>query len=436
MNRIYLLFFLMVNTIFAQFSIQGHFKDEAKNIQNVVLYTFKNGKPKYISYTQVKDKSFTFDSTNFETGAYRILYHNGTNGFIDFIFNQEDIHFYVDSNIGLKSLEYKKSSENQLLQSYEYNLYYMQKKLDSVQISYLKKPTRKTLKKYEEIQTKINGAQHYFEQLGKNKYALNFIKSSKSFNAKTPFKDTEMYLNSLQNHYFDYVDFNNPKLFNATFLRNKVTDFVFLLQNSSDRQQQNILYQNAIELVFQKIKNDKVKENILESLLRESMVREELVSVSQLKKIYETLPENLKNNQLLKEVNNTSQVMLGAKAANFKISESLALHDIESQNILLIFWSSTCGHCTNELPKVYDFLKEKPNLKVVTIGIEYEKDLQQWKNQIKFFPEWNHTISLGKWKSKTAVAYNIYETPSYFILDQHKKIIAKPQSLELLKEAF
>ena len=42
-------------------------------------------------------------------------------------------------------------------------------------------------------------------------------------------------------------------------------------------------------------------------------------------------------------------------------------------------------------------------------------------------------LGLNKWENKTARTYNIMSTPSYFVLDVNKKIIAKPDALEDVK---
>ena len=50
-------------------------------------------------------------------------------------------------------------------------------------------------------------------------------------------------------------------------------------------------------------------------------------------------------------------------------------------------------------------------------------------------PNWHHVLGLNKWQNKTALTYSIVATPTYFILDANKKIIAKPNRLKDL-EAF
>jgi hypothetical protein len=46
---------------------------------------------------------------------------------------------------------------------------------------------------------------------------------------------------------------------------------------------------------------------------------------------------------------------------------------------------------------------------------------------------WHNVLGQGKWENQTALNYNIRATPSYFMLNAAKKIIAKPIPLEELK---
>ena len=56
-----------------------------------------------------------------------------------------------------------------------------------------------------------------------------------------------------------------------------------------------------------------------------------------------------------------------------------------------------------------------------------------WSQEIKKYPEFIHTIGLGKWENKTVKTYGIAATPSYFLLDSSKLIVAKPYEFKDLE---
>jgi hypothetical protein len=83
---------------------------------------------------------------------------------------------------------------------------------------------------------------------------------------------------------------------------------------------------------------------------------------------------------------------------------------------------------------VHKFLKENDKVKVIAFSLE--KDAIGWISFKKTLPNWHHVLGLNKWQNKIARTYNIISTPSYFILDANKKIIAKPTELKDVKLFF
>ena len=145
---------------------------------------------------------------------------------------------------------------------------------------------------------------------------------------------------------------------------------------------------------------------------------------------YEALKE-----QLLVYKNNA----IGNKASNFDLSYTkdgktvaTTLNDLDLTNqYLVIFWSSTCGHCLDELPKVKEMLADKKDLTVIAIGLE--DDAENWQKMIVDYQDFIHVLGLEKWENPISDAYGVESTPSFFLLDKDKNIIAKPYDAEALK---
>jgi thioredoxin-related protein len=64
---------------------------------------------------------------------------------------------------------------------------------------------------------------------------------------------------------------------------------------------------------------------------------------------------------------------------------------------------------------------------VIAVGLE--NDEVSWNIEAAKLEKFEHAISLGKWESEYAALYNIQSTPTYFILDENKYIIAKPENV-------
>jgi thiol-disulfide isomerase/thioredoxin len=155
------------------------------------------------------------------------------------------------------------------------------------------------------------------------------------------------------------------------------------------------------------------------------------------------LAKETNNKELYKALMTYKNSAIGTTAMDFPITyesdgkpvnTSLKLLS-GADHYLLIFWSSTCGHCLDELPKVNMFVKENTkNLKVIAFGLEDDKE--NWGKTIPDFPNFIHVLGLEHWDNPVAIAYGVNATPSYYILDKDKKIIAKPIDLEALQSSL
>lgn len=140
-----------------------------------------------------------------------------------------------------------------------------------------------------------------------------------------------------------------------------------------------------------------------------------------------TLDENFKKAQA--KVPN----MIGAKALDMTMvdtnnSHPTSLFSIKAKYTILIFWSTECSHCKEELPKFdslyHAYLKGKD---AKFYAVEIDNDVTKWK---KFIREnhlnegWihvhdpKHTINFRSF-------YDVYSTPTLYLLDTNKKIIGK-----------
>src|SRR5690606_32190814 len=139
----------------------------------------------------------------------------------------------------------------------------------------------------------------------------------------------------------------------------------------------NEIYKSHIDDVAAAIGSDdlKIKTSLLEMIWQRFVQLENNNVANYIADSYLLELAKSTNNKVLENVlmsyKNTS---LGSKAPNFEITynnQETSLHQLEGADYyLLIFWSSECGHCLNELPKVKRLVEGKSNLKVVAFGLE------------------------------------------------------------------
>ncbi len=135
-------------------------------------------------------------------------------------------------------------------------------------------------------------------------------------------------------------------------------------------------------------------------------------------------------------------IQVGNTAPDFEIFENTGnyLHQTQSDYTLLLFWASWCPHCHNEIYELKNFLDTfKINLQnqgktfsVIAISLDTDKELwMQYieENQMK---HWVNISELKGWHADLARKYNIYATPTMFLLDRNKKILLNPISTSTL----
>ena len=134
-------------------------------------------------------------------------------------------------------------------------------------------------------------------------------------------------------------------------------------------------------------------------------------------------------------------ISLGKVAPDFDIplntNKSTKLSALNSsENYILVFWSTTCSHCLNEVPQLEAFIKPIDKEKIQVIAIALEDDKERWEEIIDDFPDFIHVLGMGKWNNKIGNSYNVTGTPSYFVLNSNKEIIAKPYDVVSVKNYF
>ncbi len=441
-----ILLILFTISFFAQDTIRGKMKP-TKDYSWVILYQLKGVHQQYISNGTVDNGEFEMViPKGKESGMYRILYDNKKNLYLDFIYNHENVDFTFHPDYPSVLVKYKKSKENKLYQEYLDAISDDFNALDSLQVAYFKSKEKDSLKKLNDIYhhqlTKTVAKQNNYQTQSKGTLASHFIKANNRYYAKNLIHDTNKYLDTLRNHYFDYIDFNDTVLERSSFFMDRIIDYITYLHTANDQKTTNKLQKKAIGDVLGKIERTKLKKDIIESLLYMYAQQENKEIVDYLfNNYYNKLPKELQDMEFKLMINDFFKTTIGQPAPDISWDVYGKKYDLyklpENKYYLIVFWSSTCSHCMKEIPKLNAFLKDKKDITTVAVGLENDESKAEWKELTFDFDNIkHHVLGLGKWQNKYSRDYGITGTPSYFILDKNKKIIAKPYDLEALKDFF
>jgi len=439
MKRLLFLTIILPSMLFAQHTITGVFSP-AKDYNIALLYKATPTISEYITNAEVgEDGSFKFqlDST-ITKGIYRVVYAAPQEDYnFDIIYNgKEDIDLSFNSETGVT---YNKSLENTLLTSYGNSMsmvtqsignYFRQQSTDIKALKSIFKTQR---------ETQLN-----FEEAAKGMITLQFIKANKPYIPEN-FEDVETYIENLKTHYFDYIDFNNVTLQSSNFLQERMLNYVFGMSTKGEDDEIN--YKKNIDVFYNEIKevNNEIKRILLIDLWEQMA---DLGHESIANYISETylidIATALNDEQLVKDLLLFSNLSIGKKAPDFsleiekdkkKITKKLSELDI-AKTYILVFWSSTCSHCLEEIPELQTFVKTKAQDSTQVIAIGLENEPYKWKDLTYRYPEFIHVYGEGKWDNKISDDYDVSATPTYFIFNNKKEIIAKPLDFKHLKLFF
>ncbi len=145
--------------------------------------------------------------------------------------------------------------------------------------------------------------------------------------------------------------------------------------------------------------------------------------------------------------------LVGEKAANLEMldpeGKPTALYDLAADYTIVAFWDPNCGHCKEEIPRLDSFYNaswKNHGVKVFAVLTPDEKESAK-ADWIKFIKDkhleaWTHVYQTKEmedaiYKSQKAGFRQLYDitlTPTIYLLDKNKNIIAKKLTLKQLDE--
>ena len=436
-KKILFLFALLPSILLAQHSIKGTFTP-AEEYKWIILYKVTPTTSIYVENAEVDEKGnfeITLDST-ITKGVYRIVYAVPQEEFnFDIIYNaEEDIEFTFSDEHGI---DFKTSNENKLLTSYTKSMMMVNQTINNFYVK-----GSEDEKSFNKIFSTLKEAQSSFEEASKGTIASHFIKANKPY-IPEGYEDVKTYSKNLRANYLKHVDFNDPTLQSSEFLIERMLGYVFGMTSNPDDIDG---FKANVDDIAKAIKTthtsyQKTVLNILWNQFAE--IENETMANYVATKYLIPISTELKDDELKNQLIIYKNTSINAEAPDFSLKiinkddekESSSLYKLDAhQRYVLVFWSSSCSHCLKELPEIkkhIELLKEG-DTKVIAIGLEDEP--YNWNNEILYYPDFIHVYGAEKWDNSIGNNYGVTATPTYFVLNKKKQIIAKPYDFEALKE--
>lgn len=417
------------------------------NLDKVHLYNFQNNKTAlYRSFDLNGEQTFMEIPRSEGNTTIRFLYDTKENRFFDLLLSDDDtVVVQVNAQSPSKYLTILKGKVNKA-----YIDFLNEKDKYDTLISTLEKKYKveSDSKKQKLILAKIKTTRTNFSNYcskasSENKgNILGLIIASTPIRNKNLSHSPQQQKATLIDSYWKGINLENEELLNTFLFHQLIENYVGLYfeEEYSPKQQDSALYVAIDKTILVFSNTEKHKKFAYEFLKNGFEIISHKKMVDYLALTHKT-PEQCSSEEekeeLIKLQNSYEKMKIGSKAPDIEWTDSANqkhnLKDISSDTILVVFWSSSCPHCTEALPFLSHYAPKK-NWKVVTVSVDMHPD--SYYTYIKNYPDWIHVCDFKGWKSTPVMEYNITGTPTFILMDSSRKIIDKLNSWEQLSVYF
>ncbi len=443
-----LLFLLLAASLFAQNSVEGTIRNlDSKKIYLLSFYG---------------EKSTTIDSTLADTagrfrftiakgrkpGMYRVQW--GKEKLVDLIWNHEDISF-VTNNLGsYDSLQILKSFENRIYYDYARKDRNIQSRLELLMPVVDFYPVRDayyytTTAEMEKVQHEQARLLDSIDKAHPGSYSVRIFRLYQTPFLAAGLKKEER-LKLLQQHYFDKVNFNDTALLNSPAFPNKAISYLALYSdNRLTRKQLETEFIRAVTVMLSAASvNPDVFKFLLDYLVGgfdKYHFDEVITYIADNFQDPFSCEDQQRKSALQKKLETFKKIAVGKEAPAIELPDakgkSVTLAGIQSEFTLLVFWSTECPHCADFMPRLKALYDSQKSKRFEVLAVSVDTSRTAWSGFIrKEKLNWLNVSDLKGFAGKVADDYNIYATPTIFLLDRSKTILSKPISFRETEQAL
>ncbi len=392
---------------------------------------------------------------NLPGGLYLILLP-GQQKLVQLVYSGKETNFSLqtDTSNVVKSMVVKGSEENKIFYEYqqelgnlseEANVLDTEKKLKTDQVS-------KALidKKLNDLQQKVTAYQKKFLADHAETFTAKLLKVTKDPEIPSApvlangRNDSVWVFNYYKNHYWDNFDFTDPRMARTPFMQPKLERYVKeLIVQIPDS-----IIKDADALIKKASGDKELKSQMIYYITSEyenpKTVGTEGVFVHMAEKYYlsgdmEVSADAVK--RIGERVASMKPLLVGKVIPDVILSDPekkpVSIHGIKADYTVLFFYSPTCGHCKEAAPKLKEFYDKEKEKGAKVLAIATDQSPEDWKKFIKDYKLeelYNGYDYTSKHDFRTE--YDVFTTPTIYVLDKDKKVVARKMPIESLDDFF
>lgn len=244
---------------------------------------------------------------------------------------------------------------------------------------------------------------------------------------------------------FRNMDYTDPRLYKSGLLQETIESHFWLLENSG-RSLDSVFAEMKISVnyMIESLETDENKLNEITDYLFKLLERRSLFKASEYLAL-KLLNESgcTINSDLAAQLESYRAMKIGNIAPGFPFGDdSFApgyeapnfpqkLSDLKNNHKVIIFGSSWCQQCPEELLEISHLYKKWQTQGLEVIFVSLDEDKQVFKNFTSVFP-FISICDYQKWESPVVKAYHVFATPTIFLLNEKHEILLRPNSVRQL----
>ena len=245
-----------------------------------------------------------------------------------------------------------------------------------------------------------------------------------------------------KDHYFDNLDLKDDRLIRTPFFTPKIERFITKVVV----QQPDSITKEGIKMIEASRGSDKIFGWLVRYMFgykdRSKLMGMDKVFVEISEKYYlsgeATWADSAFVEKIRERVMKEKPNLIGNPAPKLSKLETyekqfINLYEIPNKYTAVIFWEPNCGHCKKTVPKLYNLFQQakKDNIDFQVLSFYTQLDREPWEKFIedKELFEWINAYD-KYYFTNFRNNYDIYSTPTIYLLDENKKIIGKRLAVE------
>ncbi|GAB3894991.1 thioredoxin-like domain-containing protein [Spirosoma agri] len=389
-------------------------------------------------------------------GLYIAVMPKGKNPYIELLItDDQNFSFQTDTADVIKNMKVSGSKENELFYTYQQelgNFYSEARGLETQKKQATDAASSEAVaQKMNDLQKKAQGYREQFFKDNTGTFAVKLLKASAEPEVPPAPKlasgrpDSVWVFNYFKGHFWDDYDFTDERFVRTPILQKKIDRYLKELTVQTP----DSLIKEA-DFMVSKARAGKNKEilsyvvwYITSQYEQPKVMGTDGLFVHMFEKYYATGIMPVSDSSTIKNIGERVKTLkpllvgkiLPAPVVSDTLRKPIPFQTIKSDYTVVFFYDPHCGHCRESAPKLQKFVDTYKGKGVEVVAIAIDQTPEEWKKFIREF-KLGKAINGYDYAARTDYRhqYDVWTTPTVYVLDKNKKIIARKLPVEQIED--